>query len=293
MLPVRNASVRTLGGFTIRFVLDQGFVGRANERALVGRLVSGVADGVGGVLLVVGEQGIGKSALLREALAGAGRLGCGVGWGVADELQQGFPLGVMVECLGAEGRRAVACGWEDGVGVTGGGWGFTGPVLAGDPVLAGAERLLAVVDRLCAVSPMVVVAEDLQWADEASLMVWRRLGLAVGQLPLLVVGSLRQMPAREEVARLARLARGVAAAGGVGGELGPLAGGEGAGGAGGVGAGGGGGVERGPLAGAEVAELAGRLLGAVPGRRLTGVLEQAGGNPLYVAELADRKSTRL
>ena len=66
MLPVRNASVRTLGGFTIRFVLDQGFVGRANERALVGRLVSGVADGVGGVLLVVGEQGIGKSALLRE-----------------------------------------------------------------------------------------------------------------------------------------------------------------------------------------------------------------------------------
>src|ERR1035441_5052384 len=175
MLPVRNASVRTLGGFTIRFVLDQGFVGRANERALVGRLVSGVADGVGGVLLVVGEQGIGKSALLREALAGAGRLGCGVGWGVADELQQGFPLGVMVECLGAEGRRAVAGGGEDGVGVTGGGWGhLSGPVLAGDPVLAGAERSLAVVDRLCAVSPMVVVVEDLQWADEASLMVWRK-----------------------------------------------------------------------------------------------------------------------
>ena len=222
--------------------------------------MSGVADGVGGVLLVVGEQGIGKSALLREALAGAGRLGCGVGWGVADELQQGFPLGVMVECLGAEGRRAVAGGGEDGVGVTGGGWGhLTGPVLAGDPVLAGAERSLAVVDRLCAVSPMVVVVEDLQWADEASLMVWRRLGLAVGQLPLLVVGSLRQMPTREEVARLAR---GVAASGGVV-------------------------VELGPLAGAEVAELAGRLLGAAPGRRLTGVLEQAGGNPLYVAELAD------
>src|ERR1017187_4224064 len=208
MLPVRNASVRTLGGFTIRFVLDQGFVGRANERALVGRLVSGVAYGVGGVLLVVGEQGIGKSALLREALAGAGRLGCGVGWGVADELQQGFPLGVMVECLGAEGRRAVACGGEDGVGVTGGGWGFTGPVLAGDPVLAGAGRLLAVGGRVCAGSPMV----------------GRRLGLAVGELPLLVVGSLRQMPAREEVARLARLARGVAAAGGVVVELGPLAG---------------------------------------------------------------------
>jgi hypothetical protein len=65
--------------------------------------VSGVANGVGGVLLVLGEQGIGKSALLREALAEAERLGCVVGWGMADELRQGFPLGVMVECLGAAG----------------------------------------------------------------------------------------------------------------------------------------------------------------------------------------------
>ncbi len=76
---------------------------------------------------------------------------------------------------------------EDGLEVTGGGRGLagrglTGPVLAGDPVLAGAERLLAVVDRLCAVSPVVVVAEDLQWADEASLTVWRRLGRAVNLL---------------------------------------------------------------------------------------------------------------
>jgi KaiC/GvpD/RAD55 family RecA-like ATPase len=57
----------------------------------------------GGVLLVVGEQGIGKSALLREGLAQAAQSGCGVGWGAADELRQGFPLGVMVECLGRRG----------------------------------------------------------------------------------------------------------------------------------------------------------------------------------------------
>jgi hypothetical protein len=36
--------------------------------------------------------------------------GCRVGWGVADELRQGFPLAVMVECLGSEGRLAVAGG---------------------------------------------------------------------------------------------------------------------------------------------------------------------------------------
>src|ERR1035441_4792365 len=98
------------------------------------------------------------------------------------------------------------------------------------------------------------------------------------------------MPTREEVARLAR---GVAASGGVVVELGPLAGAEVAelagrrlGGAPGRRVTGG--VEKaGPLAGGEGGELGGSLRGAARGRRLTGVLEQAGGNPLYVAELAD------
>jgi DNA-binding CsgD family transcriptional regulator/tetratricopeptide (TPR) repeat protein len=222
--------------------------------ARVGSLVSAVVGGEGGVLLVEGEQGIGKSALLREGLAAAGALGCRVGWGTADELGQGVPLGLIADCLGQEGRLAAA-GRSGG----GGGWGLAGPVLSGDPIFAGVERLLAVVDRLCAVSPLVVVAEDLQWADEASLLVWRRLSRAVGQLPLLVVGSLRPVPVREDVERLRR---GVATRGGVVMELGPLPG---------------------PV----IAELAAGFLGAPPGRRLSGVLARAGGNPVYLQELVD------
>jgi DNA-binding CsgD family transcriptional regulator len=227
-------------------------VGRAPEVARLRELVSRVADGVGGTLLVVGEQGIGKSALLREGMAGAVALGCRVGWGVADELRQGFPLGVMVECLGAEGRLAVGVG-------SGGSRGLGGLLLSDDPVLAGEERLLAVVDRMCAVSPVVLVAEDLQWADEASLVTWQRLSRAVGQSPLLLVGSLRPVPAREKVERLVR---GVAVGGGVV-------------------------LDLRPMETDEVAELASGVLGAPPGRRLSGLLARAGGNPLYVAELAD------
>jgi DNA-binding CsgD family transcriptional regulator len=223
------------------------FVGRAAELAQVRGLVSVLAGGVGGVLLVTGEQGIGKSALLREGLAGAVAAGCRMGWGVGDELTMGLPLRVMAECLGTEGRLAVAGpgpvpGWE---------------VLGADPVAAAAERLLVVADQLCARSPVVLVAEDLQWADEASLLVWRRLARAVQQLPLLVVGTLRPGSGRED---LAQLAREVTATGRA--------------------------VQLGPLPRAEVAELAAGLLEGRPGRRLAGVLDQAGGNPLYVAELA-------
>jgi DNA-binding NarL/FixJ family response regulator len=121
------------------------------------------------------------------------------------------------------------------------------------------ERVLAVVDRLCAVSPVVLVAEDLQWADEASLEVWRRLSGAVGQLPLLLAGSFRPGPSGGVLAELRR---------------------EVAGGRGTV-------LELGPLSADEVTELAGGLLEARPGQRLAELVDRAGGNPLYARELLD------
>jgi DNA-binding CsgD family transcriptional regulator/tetratricopeptide (TPR) repeat protein len=241
---------------TIRHVHANRFVGRASELAQLTHLVAGVADGVGGALLVVGEQGIGKSALLRAGLAGAA--GGRVCWAAADELEQRFPLSLMAACLGADGRQAV-----DDVTVSSGvdpaGRAGAGAILSGDPVLAGAERLLTLVDRLCAQRPLVLVAEDLQWADEASLLVWQRLSQTVGQLPLVLLGSCRPTPAHEEVLRLQRslTARGGAV------------------------------LALGPLPPGDVAELAEGVLGAQPEPSLAGLVDHAGGNPLYVQELLD------
>ena len=171
----------------------QGFVGRGDELALLGELVAGVSAGAGGVVLVEGEQGIGKTALLRAGLAGAEAARCRVLWGVADELRQRFPLQLMLDCLSSVPESELTQP-APGSGV-----------MSGDPVLAGVERLLAVVDRLCARSPVVLVAEDLQWADEASVIVWSRLGRAAEQMPLLLAGSLRPGTVREDLKRLPRV----------------------------------------------------------------------------------------
>ena len=56
-------------------------VGRAGELAVVEGLTNEVAAGVGGILLVSGEQGIGKSALLRAGFSGGAAAGCRVVWG--------------------------------------------------------------------------------------------------------------------------------------------------------------------------------------------------------------------
>src|ERR1700683_3853370 len=228
-----------------------GFVGRGDELALLAEVVTrgSGGGGVGGIVLVEGEQGIGKTSVLRAGLAGAEAGGCRVLWGVADELRQRVPLQLMSGCLasGAESEQA-------GEALAG-----SGAVMAGDPVLAGVERLLAVVDRLCARSPVVLVAEDLHWADEASVLVWSRLARAAGQMPLLLAGSLRPGTGREDLKPLPRV----------------------------VTSGGGSVLELRPLSDGDVAELVGHLVGGHPGRRLTDFVAQAGGNPLYAQDLAD------
>src|SRR5690349_18817434 len=57
-----------------------------------------------------------------------------------------------------------------------------------------AEQLLALVTELCAAGPVVLVIDDLQWADPASVALWGRLTRSARQLPLLLVGMTRPAP---------------------------------------------------------------------------------------------------
>jgi len=228
-------------------------VGRDGELARLRGSVSEVASGRGGVVWVGGEPGIGKSTLVEVGLDGAAAGGVRVFRGAADELTQSFPLRFMADCLGVD--QEVVDGFR--LEIT--------ELLAGrmggvDAVRAAGERMVALVQRECATSPVVVVGDDLQWADDASLGVWQRLAEIAGQTPLLVVGVCRPVPQRDVLDRLRQVVAQVKDA--------VL-------------------VELGPLDGDAVAAMVDGLRSAVPGPGLRDWLGRAGGNPLYVREMLD------
>jgi DNA-binding CsgD family transcriptional regulator len=208
------------------------------------------------VAWVEGEAGIGKSALVAESLAMAGQPEWDVGWAGADQLTGRLPLRVMQDCLqvrpgSPDPRRAHAASLLRSQRL--------GPLADGDATVNGIEVLLSLVDELCAAAPTVLVVEDLQWADEASLALWHQLAASISQLRLLLIGTCRPTPRRLEVEHVrATVTRR-------GGQL----------------------VTLGPLAEAEVAAMVTAMVGAEPGDRLRRLTAQAAGNPLYVRELVD------
>jgi predicted ATPase len=235
-------------------------VGRSAEVGRLRSAVRQVAGGSGRALVVAGEAGIGKTRVVAEVLADADGLGVRVFQGAADELEQRRPFGVIADCLTTgrsatkRGRAAVAglLGEDTGAGV-GGGW------LADTPQAEFriVDGFVALVEALSAQRPVVLVIEDLQWADPSALLVLHRLGRRVGQLPLLLVCTARPVPRSAE---LERCLRGLHAAGAT--EL-----------------------ALGPLDDMAVAHLVEQLVGAPPGPRLLRQVAGAGGNPLFVSEL--------
>ena len=84
--------------------------GREGERRQVRDLLLRAQRGIGGVLLVEGEPGIGKSAILRDSVGQAAGLGFSLAVGAADPLGEAIPFFALRQALGelvrdADGRR--------------------------------------------------------------------------------------------------------------------------------------------------------------------------------------------
>jgi predicted ATPase len=227
-------------------------IGRDAEIATLARLVTEVADGRGGAVLIEGEPGIGKSTLVRTALAEAGS-GCQVFWGAGDELGQALPLLPLLEAMRV--REPSANPRQDTIVRL-----LRGEVAADrgtDVSAALAEQLLALVAEQCAIQPTVLVIDDLQWADPASVTLWGRLARTVQQVPLLLVGMMRLVPRREDLLALRRVASDALR------------------------------LRLNGLDEAAVAQLVSSRVGGKPDNQLRRLADGAAGNPLYVIELVD------
>jgi tetratricopeptide (TPR) repeat protein len=178
-------------------------------------------------------------------------LGCRTLWASCDELSQAFPLLPLVDTV----DTAMAA--EDGISPA------VATVFQSDPslgdrvdlVAAATERMLAVIDELCASTPVTLVVDDVQWADTTTMVTLRRLVRMTRRLPLLVVMAARRFPQRRDLGVLRTT-------------LAPSSR-----------------IRLTGLSDPEVVEFLAEAAGGPPGPRLTALAQGAAGNPLYLTEL--------
>ena len=173
----------------------QAMHGRHDLLAVAERRLAGARGGVGKVLLLAGEAGIGKTRLLRALQDLAAAQGFSL-WAASAfpqdvELSAGLLLDLGHAMARSERADVAARGQalvRDLAGVT------EPPADSGDAHRRRRLVVLEAVNRLasmCEDGPALLALEDLHWCDELSLEVVAHLARRVPSLPLLVVGTLR------------------------------------------------------------------------------------------------------
>jgi DNA-binding SARP family transcriptional activator len=185
--------------------LIPALIGRAHELEQVRAALLAARDGRGQILVLTGTVGIGKSRIADEAATIATILGFTVFWGRAAESEQELPYAPIAEALHAyihtrppgalrrdlAGAEAVRSLVPEVVAIV--------PSLAELPPLEhpGAERLrlwMAVRTLLAAAAahhPLLLILEDLQWADKESIGLLTFLVRRSRDLRLLLLATLQ------------------------------------------------------------------------------------------------------
>jgi hypothetical protein len=180
------------------------YVGRAAERRTIGERYAAAADGQGGLVFVVGEPGIGKTRLVTECCDVAVEAGALVLTGSCHdgEVSAYAPVvealtawvratstGEVIEVLGADapiiGRvvPAVATVIPDLI--------VPAQLSAEDEARRLHDSIDQVLHRLSQRRPLVVVLDDLHWADGATVGLLRVMARTAVKNSLLVIGTYR------------------------------------------------------------------------------------------------------
>jgi DNA-binding CsgD family transcriptional regulator len=235
-------------------------VGREQERSALREAIATAARGDGGILLVAGESGVGKSTLVDSVLAESERL---VLSGATDQ-RAVRPYAPIVEALRAYGRSSPDS--LRGSAPLSQHLALILPELGPRPSETDQATLFEAVsnlfDQIAVREPLVVFLDDLQWVDGATAELLLHLDRVLRRAPVLVLGAYRsdEVPrghplrsVRSELRRRRRLRELT--------------------------------VE--PLGAVDTAELAARVLGARLGSALaSAVYDRTQGVPFFVEEFA-------
>ncbi|MFI8934004.1 helix-turn-helix transcriptional regulator [Streptomyces sp. NPDC053474] len=220
-------------------------VGRQRALEELSAAVAAAAAGAARCVVVEGEAGIGKSRLLAEVVHGASERGMAVAEGRATELDRLSPLATLVNAL-SHGSRPVLDEAD------------RAELAARAAVPYRQTALLA--ERIAEharARPLLIVLDDVQWADEVTALLVRSLVPALAEAPVMWLLAARPMP--EESAMHAAV-EGLA-------EREALL------------------LTLGPLSQEAVVELSEHTLGARPGSCVRSLADRAAGNPFLLQEL--------
>jgi DNA-binding CsgD family transcriptional regulator len=155
-----------------------GLLERENELAAIERFLSDTAAGRGAPLMIEGEAGAGKTALLDEAIRLGARRGIRVLRAKGGEFERDFPYGVVRQLfeptLGAGGAASLS-----------GTAAMAAPAFEGSgaidsySILHGLSWLAA---DLAEQGALLLAVDDAQWADLASLQALAYIGRRLGEM---------------------------------------------------------------------------------------------------------------
>ena len=150
-----------------------GLVGRAEEVAVLRDLLAALPRSGPRFVLLDGEAGIGKTRLATEAAAAAAAAGARVAWGRCHEDDDAPALWPWQQIVSALTGTAERLGGTD------------------DGAFAAFERVLQTLVSASARGPVVVVVDDLHWADPASLRLLSFLAVELQHGPVAVLATCR------------------------------------------------------------------------------------------------------
>ena len=231
--------------------LSASLFGRDAELDELRRLVARARDGVGGIALIEGEPGIGKTSLLGAVTPHAADQGLAIIRGAANALERERPFAALIDAFGLSPSTADArvAGIGDLIY-------NTAPGTADTRFLV-VERITDLVEERALSAPLLIAIEDLHWADPATLLVLHRLAVIAAALPLVLLGTLRPLPRSQQLSHVIERFESEGARV----------------------------IELRRLSEQQVADLAAARLGAPVGPKLLAMLDGAAGNPLFVGEL--------